>query len=371
MIITSSGIPIRQIDQVANSMDAVAPDMGWYALRCGHDLAADQNNTIVDAAIHLLNNHVVGNLGGDFECLSHIIRMCEVQRYASSLITVQRFQHDGRLEVCETGNRVLGGLNNEATGNGQSGIAEYLFCNDRPQYSLSAEFSGRKIGVVVLGKGRWNMIKPHISEIVAARLKQQIDAVIEAIRPSGSLLFLMAENLPHHTPSANPMQTLDWQGELPERMRAAFPSVELRFKSYLGQNFIEVPVSAVLDILRDLRDREQFDMLTDLTAVDHPKDPERFEIVYILYSFARNEYLRVKTRTTGEVPSVVDVFVGANWLEREVFDMFGIRFSGHPNLKRILLPEEWQGHPLLKETSITAMDNEWVQKNLGIESGQS
>jgi NADH-quinone oxidoreductase subunit C len=183
----------------------------------------------------------------------------------------------------------------------------------------------------------------------------------------------MAENLPHHTPSATPMQTLDWQGELPDQMRAAFPSVELKFKSYLGQNFVEVPVSVVSDILRDLRDREQFDMLTDLTAVDRPQDPERFEIIYILYSFSRNEYVRLKVRVglNCEVPSAVDTFIGANWLEREVFDMFGIRFSGHPNLKRILLPDEWQGHPLLKETSITAMDNEWVQKNLGIESGQS
>ena len=183
----------------------------------------------------------------------------------------------------------------------------------------------------------------------------------------------MAENLPHHTPSANPMQSLDWEGELPDHMRAAFPSLDLGFRSYLGQSFIEVPAAAVVDVLRFLRDHEQFEMLTDLTAVDRPKDAQRFEIIYVLYSFPRNEYVRLKMRAAQntEVPSAVEVFVGSNWLEREVFDMFGIRFSGHPNLKRILLPEEWQGHPLLKETSITAMDNDWVRNNLGIESGQS
>lgn len=168
------------------------------------------------------------------------------------------------------------------------------------------------------------------------------------------------------------MQATEWEGDFPARMRDTFPALALSFKSYLGQNYIEAPAAAIGDLLSHLQRHEQFDMLTDLTAVDYPTRAERFEVIYILYSFGRNERIRVKIHAAldEDVPTVTCVYAAANWLEREVFDMFGIRFSGHPDLKRILLPEDWQGYPLRKELSITAMDNEWVQRNLGIESGQ-
>lgn len=183
----------------------------------------------------------------------------------------------------------------------------------------------------------------------------------------------MSENLPHRAPSATPMQSSDWEGELPARIRAAFPDIGLQCKVYLGQSFIELSAPAIRDVLRFLRDEEQYDMLVDLTAVDHPKDAERFEVLYILYSFAHNHRLRLKLRASEglEIPSATEIFLAANWLEREVFDMFGIGFSGHPDLKRILMPDEWTGFPLRKDYSITGMDNQWVQQNLGIESGQS
>jgi NADH-quinone oxidoreductase subunit C len=166
------------------------------------------------------------------------------------------------------------------------------------------------------------------------------------------------------------MQATAWEGEFSSRLVAAFP--DLRSLSYVGQNFLEVPLTQIFEVIAYLNREEEFDTLTDLTAVDHPSDAERFELIYILYSFPRNERIRVKTRVAVDVPvpSIVEVFVGANWLEREVFDMFGIPFAGHPDLKRILMPDEWQGYPLRKDSSIVGMDNEWVQTNLGIESGQ-
>jgi NADH-quinone oxidoreductase subunit C len=168
------------------------------------------------------------------------------------------------------------------------------------------------------------------------------------------------------------MQSTPWEGALPERLKQMFSGHGLAYQTYLGQNFITAPAAIVAGIIRFLRDEEQFDFLTDLTAVDRPKDPARFELIYILYSFARNERIRIKTRASENepVPSITSVFEGANWLEREVYDMFGVTFTGHPNLKRILMPDEWHGFPLRKDSSIIGMDNEWVQSNLGIESGQ-
>jgi NADH-quinone oxidoreductase subunit C len=142
--------------------------------------------------------------------------------------------------------------------------------------------------------------------------------------------------------------------------------------THLGQNYLELDRSLIPDLLRILRDDEQFDYCVDITAVHYPKREKQFDVIWILYSFARNERMRVKTQIAdGEsIASVVTIWATANWLEREVFDMFGIKFDGHPDMKRILLPDGWKGHPLRKDYGIIQQDNEWVQINLGIESGQ-
>jgi NADH-quinone oxidoreductase subunit C len=142
--------------------------------------------------------------------------------------------------------------------------------------------------------------------------------------------------------------------------------------TYLGQNYMVVDRSLIPELLLRLRDEEQFDYCVDITAVHYPKREKQFDVVWVLYSFPRNQRIRVRTQIAdGEtLPSSVPVWATANWLEREVFDMFGIRFDGHPDLKRILLPDGWKGHPLRKDYGILQQDNEWVQINLGIESGQ-
>jgi NADH-quinone oxidoreductase subunit C len=142
--------------------------------------------------------------------------------------------------------------------------------------------------------------------------------------------------------------------------------------TYLGQNYMVVDRSLIPELLQVLRNDEQFDYCVDITAVHYPKRDKQFDVVWVLYSFPRNERIRVKTQIAdGEtLPTSVPIWVTANWLEREVFDMFGIKFDGHPDMKRILLPDGWKGHPLRKDYGIIQQDNEWVQINLGIESGQ-
>jgi len=160
--------------------------------------------------------------------------------------------------------------------------------------------------------------------------------------------------------------------ELVQRFRSKFGAVLVEAIEDRKQAILTVDRPRLVEIALHLRDEEKFDMLADLTAVDWPKREKRFDVVLDLYSFSKNERLRVKVQAADaeEVPSVVSVWAAADWQEREVFDMFGIIFSGHPNLTRILLPEEWQGYPLRKDYDILQQDTAWVRENLGIESGQ-
>jgi NADH-quinone oxidoreductase subunit C len=160
--------------------------------------------------------------------------------------------------------------------------------------------------------------------------------------------------------------------EIVKRFRAKFGAALLEAMEDRKQAILTVDRARLVEIALHLREEEKFDMLADLTAVDWPKREKRFDVVLNLYSFPKNERLRLKVWAADaeDVPSVVSVWPTANWQEREVFDMFGIIFSGHPNLKRILLPDEWQGYPLRKDYDILQQDTAWVRENLGIESGQ-
>jgi NADH-quinone oxidoreductase subunit C len=170
--------------------------------------------------------------------------------------------------------------------------------------------------------------------------------------------------------SASPVP-VPWISPMVEKYKSQYGSA-LEALTYLGQNYLSVDRSLIPDILRLLRDGEQFDYCVDVTAVHYPKREKQFDVIWILYSFSRNERMRVKTQIAdgASIPTCVSIWATANWLEREVYDMFGIQFEGHPDLKRILLPDGWKGHPLRKDYDILQQDKEWVQINLGIESGQ-
>jgi NADH-quinone oxidoreductase subunit C len=137
------------------------------------------------------------------------------------------------------------------------------------------------------------------------------------------------------------------QDAFPAAQIESVPSVDLHATVYVGRD--ELP-----QVARALRDRPElaFDLLADIVAVDlWPREP-RFELVYVLVSIPNRRRLRLKVRVAGasaHVASVIGVWPAANWLEREVWDLFGIAFDGHPDPRRLLMPEDWDGYPLRKD----------------------
>ncbi len=168
------------------------------------------------------------------------------------------------------------------------------------------------------------------------------------------------------------MPSAPWEGPLPEALRARFGEAIEETTLLGGQKLAVGKVAAAADMLAFLKNEQGFDYLVDVTAVHWPKRERQFDVVWILYSFADNERVRLKATLPegAKAPSAAGLYSSANWLEREAYDMFGIEFEGHPDLRRILMPDEWEGFPLRKEYGIVQQDVDWVRENLKIESAQ-
>ena len=154
-------------------------------------------------------------------------------------------------------------------------------------------------------------------------------------------------------------QTGDSAPNLPplELLKERFPEAVVETSTLNGDVTAVVRTESLVRVMEFLKHdtRTDFNVLIDITAVDYPARVPRFDVVYHLMSVARKDRLRIKVRADADEPtvdSITPLWGSANWLEREVWDMFGIRFAGHPNLKRILLYEEFQGHPLRKDYPI-------------------
>ncbi len=152
-----------------------------------------------------------------------------------------------------------------------------------------------------------------------------------------------------------------------ETIKEKFPLEVLDVSSFRDQVSLTLKRDKIIDICRFLHDDPDISMayLSDLCGVDYPKRRLRFEVVYNLFSLKYRSMIRLKVLVPEEDPSidsVVTVWSGANWHEREACDMFGIVFNGHPDLRRILMPEDWEGYPLRKDYPLKGPEDSEYRK---------
>jgi NADH-quinone oxidoreductase subunit C len=171
---------------------------------------------------------------------------------------------------------------------------------------------------------------------------------------SGSIPAPSAAGAPSSSPakSAAPAPSqVPLNNELSRRYRERFGAAILDALEDRKQSILIVDAAQFLEIARYSRDEEKFDLLEDYTAVDWPRRGKRFDLVAQLYSFTHNTRLRLKIPlgADDQPATLVPIWPAANWLEREVWDLFGIVFDGHPDPRRLLMPEDWEGYPLRKD----------------------
>jgi len=155
---------------------------------------------------------------------------------------------------------------------------------------------------------------------------------------------------------------------LVKKLSEKFAEAVLEATEFLGQLSVRIDPARIVEVCRMLRDDAdtRFNYLSDLTCAHYPDNRGApFEVIYNLYSISANERVRLKAAVNGEgIESVTGVWPAADWPEREVFDLFGVKFRGHPDLRRILLPPDWEGHPLRKDYPLEFVENRWTEDHL-------
>lgn len=146
------------------------------------------------------------------------------------------------------------------------------------------------------------------------------------------------------------------------KLKEQFAASIIDVTEFRGEVTVTVRKEAILDILSFLKKSLQYNLLTDVTAVDYlGKKADRYLMVYQLFSLPNKDRLRIKTPVSEadcRIPTVSQIWATANWLEREVYDLFGITFDNHPDLRRILMTDDWEGHPLRKDYPLQGPDRE-------------
>lgn len=156
---------------------------------------------------------------------------------------------------------------------------------------------------------------------------------------------------------------------LVKKLKAKFGEAIGDASEFIGQLSVHVDGQRIVEICNFLRDDSDaaFNFLSDLTCVHYPDRRQTpFEIVYNLYSIENNDRVRLKVAAKDSVETVTGVWPTANWLEREVFDLFGVTFTNHPDLRRLLLPPDWEGYPLRKDYPLEFVENAWTENHLPV-----
>ena len=194
--------------------------------------------------------------------------------------------------------------------------------------------------------------------------KARVAAVKESLeQPAG------APKPPVKKKQEGPKPTDAGNHPLVKKLKSKFGDAIGDASEFIGQLSIYIAGEQIVSVCDYLKsDRESsFNYLSDLTCVHYPERREApFEIVYNLFSIDENERVRLKVKTSSAVESVTAVWPAANWLEREVYDLFGVTFTNHPDLRRLLLPPDWEGHPLRKDYPLEFIENAWTERHLPV-----
>jgi NADH-quinone oxidoreductase subunit C len=202
-----------------------------------------------------------------------------------------------------------------------------------------------------------------------AAMVEQAKARVAAVKESLAQPAAGAPKPPVKKKDEGPKPTDASAHPLVKKLKAEFGEAIGDASEFVGQLSVHVDAQRIVDVCNFLKNDSEagFNYLSDLTCVHYPDRRQTpFEIVYNLFSIENNERVRLKAAAKDSVESVTGVWPAANWLEREVYDLFGVTFTNHPDLRRLLLPPDWEGYPLRKDYPLEFVENAWTENHLPV-----